>query len=901
MKKLRIWILAAICLATLAGCLITSRAANTDDIVNGDVVKIGSYPQTRVTNSSLINTLNGVSKTWNNYPYYSKNTSGGNYPTKLDKTMMDYADFTYNGVKYRAVRINKYRPNDVTKVPDSEYTQQQNGYIKGTIYYFIWEPVEWVVLDKGNGIVISKKVLDAQPFNDFFREANSRYMSAVDDSASASAWHYATVRYWLNGEDSYYDQYANFNFYYSAFSSSERSAIRSQMHEYTCELQGFISYDSVFLPLETEVTKYKSFVTSAENTDYAESQGKSKPGSSGGNYWYTSKAANDKKMYYCVDQTTSFSDERYSRITSTITGIRPMLKLDLSSDAVIGPFTIHESSILYRCPHILWDEQTDAQSYDVYRCPGNVDPATTTAWTKLTTTALEGTATSYTDNSAVTENSYYYYVTKYTSSGSEKSKPVKGYCKLYNPTVSVSNNADGKPVLSWTSVDKADGYLVYRKTVNESTGVWTSWTQLVNDPVTSRTYTDTTAQAGKEYGYWVRSYSNLGSSYYSMYKWGNGNRASCKLGTPQPTVSTWPNGKPRISWDPVAGDEGTEDVYYRVYYRCGSETGWTSVAYTYGSGFTHGGSSNTETCYYYVKAHNKNWDEAYDSEDSAVISWEHYLQIFHYPESVSVKAGQTATFTVSAGGVGLQYQWQYRTSSSGEWKDCTSATEGYNTATLKVVGKTYRHGYQYRCCVTNNKGLTSESGAATLSVLGIKKQAVSVSTTAGKTASFTIVATGTGKTYQWQWRTSSTGTWHNSTSATAGYHSATLKVSAATSRHGYQYRCKVTDSAGNTVTSKAVPPIALGIKTAPASVSTTAGNTAAFKVVATGAGKTYQWQYRTSSSGTWKNCTSATEGYHSATLKVEAKAYRNGYQYRCKVKDSAGNTVTSKAATLTVK
>ena len=50
--------------------------------------------------------------------------------------MMQYADFTYNGVKYRAVKINQYRPIDALKVPDSEGKQSNNGYIKGTVYYF---------------------------------------------------------------------------------------------------------------------------------------------------------------------------------------------------------------------------------------------------------------------------------------------------------------------------------------------------------------------------------------------------------------------------------------------------------------------------------------------------------------------------------------------------------------------------------------------------------------------------------------------------------------------------------------------------------------------------------------------------------------------------------------------
>ncbi len=203
--------------------------------------------------------------------------------------------------------------------------------------------------------------------------------------------------------------------------------------------------------------------------------------------------------------------------------------------------------------------------------------------------------------------------------------------------------------------------------------------------------------------------------------------------------------------------------------------------------------------------------------------------------------------------------------------------------------------------MTDTNGKTVFSGAAKLTVKPkITSQPKTVTTVAGTTASFKVKAAGDGLTYQWQWRTSSSGNWKNCTGATEGYNTATLRVSATTARHGYQYRCRVKNSSGNAAYTKAVTLNVLGIRTQPSSVSTAAGNTATFKVVATGIGKSYQWQYRTSSSGSWIDCSSATEGYNAATLKVAAKSYRNGYQYRCKVTDSAGNTVYSKAAKLTV-
>ena len=269
------------------------------------------------------------------------------------------------------------------------------------------------------------------------------------------------------------------------------------------------------------------------------------------------------------------------------------------------------------------------------------------------------------------------------------------------------------------------------------------------------------------------------------------------------------------------------------------------------------------------------------------------------PANVSTTANKTASFTAAGYGTGLTYQWQWRKSSSDTWKDCTSATTGYNKATLKVTATAARNGYQYRCKITDSNDKLSISKAVSLYVL--KKQPVSVSKKEGTTASFTVAAYGSGLTYQWQWRKSSSDTWTNCTSATEGYNKATLKVAATIARNGYQYRCRIKDSSGKTVFSAAATLNVLGIKTQPSSVTVAAGNQATFKVVAVGKGLTYQWQWRKNSSSAWNDCTSATEGYNTATLKVTATAARNGYQYRCVVSDSAGNSVNSNSAKLTVK
>ena len=85
----------------------------------------------------------------------------------------------------------------------------------------------------------------------------------------------------------------------------------------------------------------------------------------------------------------------------------------------------------------------------------------------------------------------------------------------------------------------------------------------------------------------------------------------------------------------------------------------------------------------------------------------------------------------------------------------------------------------------------------------------------------------------------------------------------------------------------------------PESVTAQLNDTVKFSVTASGEGLTYQWQYRSPATATWKSTT--LSGAKTATLKATATSARNGYQYRCVVTDADGMQVISNAVTLTVK
>jgi len=88
----------------------------------------------------------------------------------------------------------------------------------------------------------------------------------------------------------------------------------------------------------------------------------------------------------------------------------------------------------------------------------------------------------------------------------------------------------------------------------------------------------------------------------------------------------------------------------------------------------------------------------------------------------------------------------------------------------------------------------------------------------------------------------------------------------------------------------------LKITTQPASLYLPVDDSAAFSVAATGDSITYQWQ--SSADGTtWSDISGET----GATLTVTVAAGLDGYYYRCVLTDGNGATLTSSAATLTVK
>ena len=158
------------------------------------------------------------------------------------------------------------------------------------------------------------------------------------------------------------------------------------------------------------------------------------------------------------------------------------------------------------------------------------------------------------------------------------------------------------------------------------------------------------------------------------------------------------------------------------------------------------------------------------------------------PKNTSAVDGTQATFTVTASGTGLSYQWQYRTSSTASWTNSTAASG--KTKSYTVNARTAINGYQYRCKVSNAAG-SATSSVVTLTVSSsavtkptITKQPANFSAPDGTQTTVSITATGSNLKYQWQYRKNSSSAWTNSVAASAT--TKTLTVNARTAINGYQ-------------------------------------------------------------------------------------------------------------------
>lgn len=236
-------------------------------------VLMGMYPQSMVTDATLLATLSTASGTLPTSENSQAWTSYGYYISGSVSSYMWYIDLTNSGDEYRGVYFTSYRPYSTGGASSTDYSyQDDNGYSTSNVYWFKYEPITWRVLDvqAGKAFLMANLVLDSQDYHYSFAERT------IDGSTVyANNYKESHIRSWLND-----------NFYNTAFTTAEQARIQTTTVDNSVASTGYDpnphtcanTSDKVFLLSYAEATSATYGLGNGASrqlgpSDYAKSQG----------------------------------------------------------------------------------------------------------------------------------------------------------------------------------------------------------------------------------------------------------------------------------------------------------------------------------------------------------------------------------------------------------------------------------------------------------------------------------------------------------------------------------------------------------------------------------------------------------------------------------------------------
>ena len=297
--------------------------------INGSSFQLGLYPQSKVTDVSLIEILN---QSAGEVPSYSQKggwVSYDYYKYGEVEYFAWYIDIDYNDTKYRGVIFSDYRPDSTVNSGSSSATyQDDNGYIEETVYWFKYEPIRWRVVKQSDGkaLAISELILDSQCF---YTDRNTRKNG--NETVYANNWEHSSLRQWLNN-----------NFYNIVFSDNEKNAVIAQSldnkltgydgnyNEYSnCQNN---TTDNVFLLSYQDVTGNTLGFNSSNlrkwSTDYAKAQGLySSPNVDYCGLWWLRSPSADTSSAVALVDATGMTGDQY--VNKTSYGVVPAIIVNI--------------------------------------------------------------------------------------------------------------------------------------------------------------------------------------------------------------------------------------------------------------------------------------------------------------------------------------------------------------------------------------------------------------------------------------------------------------------------------------------------------------------------------------------------------------------------------------------
>ncbi|PJE45264.1 MAG: hypothetical protein CUR32_00070 [Flavobacterium sp.] len=279
---------------------------------------------------------------------------------------------------------------------------------------------------------------------------------------------------------------------------------------------------------------------------------------------------------------------------------------------------------------------------------------------------------------------------------------------------------------------------------------------------------------------------------------------------------------------------------------------------------------------------------------TAVVTVNAPVAITVQPANQTALEDGNASFSVTATGTGLTYQWQSFDGTN--WNDISGETAA--TYAIATAPSTL-NGTQYRVIVSGTAPcapVTSSAATLTVSTVSFTQQPANQTICSDATATFAVTATGAVTSYLWEYSTNGTD-WFTAPGDATG--SSLVLSGINSSLSGYLFRCSLNGGAliSNTATLTVYDSIVIGTQPSSQVVCSNAASVV-FTSAATGSGVAYQWQVSTNSGASWNNISGATLATY--TINTPGVAL-NGNQYRVVVSGTAPcSPVTSSAAALTV-
>jgi hypothetical protein len=274
------------------------------------------------------------------------------------------------------------------------------------------------------------------------------------------------------------------------------------------------------------------------------------------------------------------------------------------------------------------------------------------------------------------------------------------------------------------------------------------------------------------------------------------------------------------------------------------------------------------------------------------------------PTAQTVCNGTAATFTGSTTGTGVTYQWQSGPSSTGPWNTVTGGTGSTTASYTTAVTTPSMNGTWYRMVAIT----TTCSGSVTTTPVLLTVNTVAVINTnhsaqsacVPQTATFTVAASGTGLTYQWQVQVPG-GSYVDIPGAT----SATYTTPATTlAMNGNQYRVNILSTCSPTTPTTSNPstltvnnPVTISAQ--PTAQSGCSNDNYTFSVTAVSPGNTITYAWEVSTTGAAGPFTPLANnaiygGVNTSALTItNAPLFINGNYYRVFISVPCGTGVSS--------